>query len=426
MPAAHVTGSQPHDALSEGQRSAVHGAADATSAGRRSAEPYLAAVRRDLSWRRFAFVGGVAVLVATELLSQPDLLELWDAADIALALGRYSLELLWIASALLLTFTLIDRSPIGSWLLRVAAFGFAYGAVAFGAVVAVGVVEFYPHVDGVSLQLSAAESLRWSLLAGFLSAVFVLHRSALSTARLASEIEEAREALKREQLGMQLQLLQAQIEPHFLFNTLANMRRLYRTRPGAGAHMIDCLLRYLRAALPQIRQSSATLGDELELVRAYLELVGIRMGRRLRYSITAEPTLLAAAFPPMLLMTLIENAVKHGLEPAPQGGTVAVAAHVVDGELQVVVADDGVGLGGADTGGTGVGLANIRRQLSLRFGNAAALTIAGRLPHGVACSLRLQLQFRAPPRPSPLPTEAVPWSRATPERRPSSWPAAVP
>jgi len=182
--------------------------------------------------------------------------------------------------------------------------------------------------------------------------------------------------------------LQAQIEPHFLFNTLANVRRLYRKQPAAGAETIDNLMTYLRAALPQVRRSESTLSEEFDLARAYLQLLQVRMGTRLRFTLDLPPELRSLAFPPMVLVTLVENAIKHGLAPAGLGGAVQLCARRSDKTLEVSVADDGVGFG-PDSGGHGLGLANIRRQLAARFGERASLSLEERDTGGVIARLTL-------------------------------------
>ena len=166
-------------------------------------------------------------------------------------------------------------------------------------------------------------------------------------------------------LEARLQVMQAQVEPHFLFNTLAHVQRLYQTDPARGRSMLDSFCGYLRAALPQMRGNGSTLGREVELARAYLDTHRIRMGRRLRFEIEIPNELLAAAFPPMMLLSLVENAIKHGLNPLREGGSIRTVAASDDGVLRVTVTDTGIGLStAAYGGGDGVGLSNIRARLA--------------------------------------------------------------
>ncbi len=202
--------------------------------------------------------------------------------------------------------------------------------------------------------------------------------------------------LAREERELQLRLLQAQIEPHFLFNTLANVRRLYRLQPDQGGQMMDSLKRYLRAALPSVRRADATLADELALARSYLELLRMRMAGRLAYRIVADADLGSLPFPPMIVVTLVENAIKHGLEPSEHGGSIEVRAQRRGTTLEVTVRDDGVGLNAQSTHGTGVGLANVRRQLTGRYGAAARLRLQPQSP-GFSATIEVPLAADPPP-----------------------------
>jgi sensor histidine kinase YesM len=192
---------------------------------------------------------------------------------------------------------------------------------------------------------------------------------------------------------LKLAVLQAQIEPHFLFNTLASVSALISTAPGRAVSTIDALSDYLRSTLPKLRREggveSATLGGQVGICARYLELMNIRMGGRITVEIDVPPNLLDAPFPPLLLISLVENAVKHGIEPKPGPGVIAIRARARDeaGEarLEVSVEDDGAGLqGGA---GAGVGLANVHAQLQHRFGPRARLDVASRETDGVRARL---------------------------------------
>lgn len=181
-----------------------------------------------------------------------------------------------------------------------------------------------------------------------------------------------REAMQRQLVQARLKLLQAQVEPHFLFNTLAAVDYLIETNPPKASVMQKALIAYLRAALPQMRQESSTLGREIALIQAYLDLLKLRIEERLEFEISVPDGLRSAIFPPMVLQSLVENAIKHGIEPKPEGGKVLVQAQVVDGALQVQVSDTGVGLPPGDVFGrsqnsTGLGLDNIRNRLAMLY-----------------------------------------------------------
>ena len=164
--------------------------------------------------------------------------------------------------------------------------------------------------------------------------------------------------MSKQAIEAQLKLMQAQVEPHFLFNTLASVQFLTETDPPKAGLMLGHLLAYLRAALPQLRSGSSTLGQEIELARAYLSIMQMRMGSRLRFSVTTPESLRAAAFPPIVVMSVVENAVKHGIEPKADGGTIRIEAQQDDETVTVSVIDSGQGLAGEI--GRGVGLPTAR------------------------------------------------------------------
>jgi LytS/YehU family sensor histidine kinase len=184
-----------------------------------------------------------------------------------------------------------------------------------------------------------------------------------------------------------LKVLQAQMEPHFLFNTLSNVQGLIETRPGEAARMLANLTAYLRASLQRTRAGATTLGHELELVRAYLEIQSVRMGPRLRWSVDAAPGLLELPFPPLTLQPLVENAVRHGLEHRTEGGEVRVAVRADGDALVLEVADTGIGLHG--DAAAGVGLANVRERLRGLYGPEALVEIRPNAPEGLRVSLRV-------------------------------------
>ncbi|BDU20785.1 histidine kinase [Dyella sp. GSA-30] len=183
-----------------------------------------------------------------------------------------------------------------------------------------------------------------------------------------------------------LNLLNAQVEPHFLYNTLASAQYLTRSEPARADEMLGHLIQYLRHSLPRTEQTLSTLGEELERARSYLQILKIRMGARLELKLDVPESLLPTPLPPMMLQTLVENAIKHGLEPKPGGGTVWINARR-DGDLAVItVADDGNGFSTAG-GGTGIGLKNLRERLRLVYDGHAALAVVANMPAGVAATI---------------------------------------
>ena len=208
------------------------------------------------------------------------------------------------------------------------------------------------------------------------SAEDVLHSALLQQVGVEHQLAEAR-----------LQSVQAQIEPHFLFNTLANVRRLFQTEPAGGCMMLEQFARYLEVSLPRIRASEVPLGEEIGLIEAYLQIQAIRMGARLNWRIDVADTLIGAAVPPMILNVLVENAIKHGLSPLPEGGRLSIRASLAAGRLRLEVADDGYGF--RSHAGVGVGLANIRTRLHLLYGAIARLHLADNAPRGVVATVEL-------------------------------------
>ena len=183
-----------------------------------------------------------------------------------------------------------------------------------------------------------------------------------------------------------LSLLHAQVEPHFLYNTLASAQVLTRTDPMRADQMLGYLIAYLRDSLPRTEESPSTLGEELERTHAYLEILRIRMGDRLRVQIEVPEALKTVPVPPMMLQTLVENAIKHGLEPVPGGGTIWIIARESDGRVAITVADDGRGFS-EEGGGTGIGLKNVRERLRLAYADNASFTIVANFPRGVAATI---------------------------------------
>jgi sensor histidine kinase YesM len=198
-------------------------------------------------------------------------------------------------------------------------------------------------------------------------------------------------ATDKELAQARLNLLHAQVEPHFLYNTLASAQYLTRTEPAQADRMLGHLIQYLRHSLPSAEETLSTLGEELERARAYLEILKMRMGGRLELKIEVPEALRGIPLPPMMLQTLVENAIKHGLEPKPGGGVVWIFAREDNGSVAITVADDGQGFGAA-SGGTGIGLKNVRERLQLVYGPRASLAVVANVPEGVAATITVPAQ----------------------------------
>lgn len=229
-----------------------------------------------------------------------------------------------------------------------------------------------------------------------LIAKFLIDRSRRAQAFAESQQKVAEtQSASRQLMEARLQALQAQVEPHFLYNTLANVQALTEVDPPAANKMVGHLIEYLRAALPKMRETSSTVGQEVELARAYLNILKMRMGTRLEFDINVPADLSSVPFPPLMLPSLVENAIKHGLEPVREGGRIDVIAEKTGERIRVIVKDTGRGLSvngttsaTAETGG-GVGLANIRERLLALYGESAKLSLESNEPRGVVAVIEI-------------------------------------
>ncbi len=204
-----------------------------------------------------------------------------------------------------------------------------------------------------------------------------------------------RESMQRQLSEAKMQMMQAQVEPHFLFNTLASVEHLIETDPPRASAMQRSLIKYLRAVLPQMRDNAliTNLGREADMVLAYLNLLKMRMEERLTVDFDIPDGLRTAAFPPMMLQSMVENAIKHGLEAKPEGGTLKVRADVAHNKLRVIVTDNGLGFGAVPSDGTGLGLMTIRERLKLLHGDQGQLLIAANSPSGVIATIEVPYQL---------------------------------
>jgi sensor histidine kinase YesM len=230
----------------------------------------------------------------------------------------------------------------------------------------------------------------WIVASLIIKVTYKRQIQAEAQAAQATETAEA-ESLKRQVVEARMAAMQAQVEPHFLFNTLASIDHLIETDPTRASTMQKNLIALLRASMPTMREAGdggpRDLKRELAVIRPYLEILKVRMEDRLHTEIDVPEGLQSAEFPSMMIQTLVENAIKHGLEPKPEGGSLRVSAEVQHGKLAVTVADTGVGFGKAATAGTGVGLANVRERLQLLYGNKATLSVREHNGGGTAVTI---------------------------------------
>ena len=227
------------------------------------------------------------------------------------------------------------------------------------------------------------------LLLVILWAVRIATRSRINAEECvsAAEANTELEMLRRQVAEAQLKTLQAQVEPHFLFNTLAAVEHLTETDPPRATIMLQHLISFLRGALPDMRGHDTTLGREADLCKDYLAIMQIRMEDRLKVTIDIPDSLRCLSFPPMMLQSLVENSIKHGLEPKPEGGTLVLSARRQENRLRVTVADTGLGI--AENVPQGIGLSNIRDRLKRLYGATAALVIAPNAPAGAHITIEI-------------------------------------
>jgi LytS/YehU family sensor histidine kinase len=240
-----------------------------------------------------------------------------------------------------------------------------------------------------------------------------LRETRATAARHKAEAE--RVLLSKHAMESELKLMQAQIEPHFLFNTLASVQFLTETDPPQASRLLGHLLSYLRAALPQMRSASTTLGQEIEFAEAYLNILRMRMGPRLDFSIDVPDALGTLAFPPVLLISVVENAVTHGLEPLAAGGHVTIAARREGDRLVVTVTDTGAGLAAQSRPGGGVGLTNVRERLAALYGALGRFSLEDAAPRGARATIEIPL---GPPRAEDESTTGTSFAAAQPSGRP--------
>ena len=322
---------------------------------------------RSLTWRHHVFA-----LVCGLLFAIPRGFREWAAyppgeAILSEKMLDASYEALVIAFPMLIAIAIAnqvasDRRP---WLPYAIA---AVAAPAFGLAVA-----WWPLAESGAVVQFGKSWTSMTIFTGFVAFGVAYHRRSQRrlAALRAAQIERA--DLSRQELELRLQVMQARVEPQFLFNTLTQVERLYDADPALGRRMLDDLIVYLRAALPLIRESTSTLGKEIDLARAYLNIVKVRLGDRLTYDIALSDDAEDVRIPPMVLLPLIDHAIVYGLEPSQLGGSIRIATSVVEGRLRLTVLDSGAGF---DEGGPGNdGIEAIRDRLGALYGREAELVL---------------------------------------------------
>ena len=335
-------------------------------------------------WRRLAVVLGLSLGVALLLRSS------WTPG-----LSPLLARTLTLGLVTLLVFAFFERYPkhlprwLARWVLQVGGVGVAIPVTTvmiYILTTKAGAPPFWLDKERMNgwMMLTFLSILiaPWTALAALLrqKEAFARHQA------LAFELQ--RSELERQALDARLRLLQTQVAPHFLFNTLANVQALVDAGSPRASEVLRSLVAYLRAAVPVLHEPTATLGGELQLVRAYLELMHMRMPDRLQFDIHVDDSALALQCPPTVLLTLVENAVRHGIDASEEGGRIDIDIQRHHDRCLIRVSDSGVGLRQTD-GGLGTGLVSLRERLQLMFGNDAQLRVSAQERGGVCAEVEL-------------------------------------
>ncbi len=334
----------------------------------------------------------VALMMSTQYLIQPFVWRNWPWDEVLAGWTVVLRDRAVVAGAIAMALVAAGRLPLATLRARALALGLA---IVMGA--AAG--ELALRVGGASGAAASTAALlsqvaRWSVIAGCVATMWSLWRGVAETSAAAQAVELRSAQLERRATEARLEALRGQIEPHFLFNTLATVRRLQQVDPAQGAQLLAHFVTYLHSAQPAQPNASDTLGQEIDLARAYLGVVAQRMGGRLQVRFDVADELRPHPFPLLTIATLVENAVKHGIAPAPDGGLISVTVRRSGTAIEALVTDTGVGFTGQS--GSGIGLANIRARLSTLYGSAGTLTLQANTPSGVRAAMRLPFHDSPP------------------------------
>jgi signal transduction histidine kinase len=335
-----------------------------------------------LGWRRILFALGLSVLFGA-LNSAPA-----TAPRPLVTIGHAVV----VGLAAMLAFGLLEQRPVRppSWLPR-------WVMQLMGVVIAVPIGVLLAHCVSMAVDIHASHQppqmtgLMALLVEGLLFGPWIALGAMVRQRDLFARDQALAFALERSELELEasearLRLLQAQVKPHFLFNTLANVQALVDSGSPRASGVLRSLIAYLRAAVPRLKESTTTIGHEVELAQAYLEVMHMRMPDRLRFALRVDDDAAGLSCPPMTLLTLVENAVRHGIDPGEEGGRIDVDVSVRDGRCSVRVTDTGVGIQ-SSARGLGSGLASLRERLQLEFGGDAQLRLESIQPQGARASL---------------------------------------
>jgi hypothetical protein len=310
-------------------------------------------------------------------------------------------RLFFIALAATLAFGLFEQWParmprrLARWVVQIVVVAVMIPLAVFVAYVATTQGDPVPFwQDSDRLTGFGFMTFMGLLLAPWMAVSALIGKINGEAQRQALAFELERSELERKALDARMRLLQAQVEPHFLFNTLANVRELVDSGSPQASMVLGSLIAYLRAAVPRLHHPATTLGQELDLVRAYLEVMHMRIPDRLQYLLHVDDAALTLLCPPMTLLTLVENAVRHGIDPSEDGGRIEVRVTLRQGRCLAQVIDSGVGLRPLGDG-LGTGLATLRERLQLIFGHDAQLRLSELIPHGVCAELEFPAREEA-------------------------------
>jgi len=349
---------------------------------------------------------GLARILAWRRLKPPliacGVLFLLMAPGWQVSYGVLFFRLLFIALVAVLAFGLFEQWPgrlpawLARWALQVASVAFVvpWTVALVYTLTTIGDKVAWIH-DKDRLIGFGTMTFLGLLLAPWMAVAALFRQISGEAQRQALSFELERSEFERNALDARMRLLQAQVEPHFLFNTLANVRELVDSGSPQASAVLGNLIAYLRAAVPRLHGSTTTMGQEIELVSAYLEVMHMRMPDRLQFTLHADDAALPLNCPPMTLLTLVENAVRHGIDPNEEGGRIEVRVRVQDGRCRADVIDTGAGLGQGSVG-LGTGLTNLRERLQLAFGGDAQLRLSPLQPHGACAEVEFPAQQGSP------------------------------